>query len=87
MSLHSRNISVSKPAAGGATREEDVQTARAELKATQARIDMFQAQIRQAEASLRSDRRATRAFTRQWPAPWSPSMHAKARPTLSNRRH
>ncbi|SDT30884.1 membrane fusion protein, macrolide-specific efflux system [Pseudomonas sp. Z003-0.4C(8344-21)] len=42
-------------AAGGATREEDVQTARAELKATQARIDMFQAQIRQAEASLRSD--------------------------------
>ncbi|MBN2993104.1 efflux RND transporter periplasmic adaptor subunit [Pseudomonas cedrina subsp. fulgida] len=42
-------------AAGNATREEDVQTASAELKATQARIDMFQAQIRQARASLRSD--------------------------------
>ena len=44
-----------KLAAGGATREEDVQTARAEVRATQARIDMFQAQIRQAQASLRSD--------------------------------
>ncbi|WP_411379253.1 efflux RND transporter periplasmic adaptor subunit [Pseudomonas sp. MPB26] len=42
-------------AAGNATREEDVQTASAELKATQARIDMYQAQIRQARASLRSD--------------------------------
>lgn len=41
--------------AGGATREEDVQTAQAEVRATQARIDMFQAQIRQAQASLRSD--------------------------------
>ncbi|MCQ6259213.1 efflux RND transporter periplasmic adaptor subunit [Pseudomonas sp. Q11] len=41
--------------AGGATREEDVQTARAEVRATQARIDMFQAQIRQAQANLRSD--------------------------------
>jgi len=40
---------------GGATREEDVQTARAEVRATQARIAMFQAQIRQAQASLRSD--------------------------------
>ncbi|WLH97451.1 efflux RND transporter periplasmic adaptor subunit [Pseudomonas hefeiensis] len=40
---------------GGATREEDVQTARAEVRATQARIDMFQAQIRQAQANLRSD--------------------------------
>ncbi|CAI8795570.1 efflux RND transporter periplasmic adaptor subunit [Pseudomonas serboccidentalis] len=50
-------------AAGGATREEDVQTARAELKATQARIDMFQAQIRQAEASLRSDQ-AELGYTR-----------------------
>jgi len=49
--------------AGGATREEDVQTARAELKATQARIDMFQAQIRQAEASLRSDQ-AELGYTR-----------------------
>ncbi|WP_017255577.1 efflux RND transporter periplasmic adaptor subunit [Pseudomonas tolaasii] len=42
-------------AAGNATREEDVQTAKAELSATQARVDMFQAQIRQARASLRSD--------------------------------
>ncbi|WP_085695037.1 MULTISPECIES: efflux RND transporter periplasmic adaptor subunit [unclassified Pseudomonas] len=50
-------------AAGGATREEDVQTARAELKATQARIDMIQAQIRQAEASLRSDQ-AELGYTR-----------------------
>ncbi|RVD74937.1 efflux RND transporter periplasmic adaptor subunit [Pseudomonas koreensis] len=50
-------------AAGGATREEDVQTARTELKATQARIDMFQAQIRQAEASLRSDQ-AELGYTR-----------------------
>ena len=50
-------------AAGGATREEDVQTARAELRATQARIDMFQAQIRQAEASLRSDQ-AELGYTR-----------------------
>ncbi|WDR38248.1 efflux RND transporter periplasmic adaptor subunit [Pseudomonas serboccidentalis] len=50
-------------AAGGATREEDVQTARAEVKATQARIDMFQAQIRQAEASLRSDQ-AELGYTR-----------------------
>ena len=50
-------------AAGGATREEDVQTARAELKATQARVDMFQAQTRQAEASLRSDQ-AELGYTR-----------------------
>lgn len=49
--------------AGGATREEDVETARAELKATQARIDMFRAQIRQAEASLRSDQ-AELGYTR-----------------------
>ncbi|AZF27518.1 efflux RND transporter periplasmic adaptor subunit [Pseudomonas sp. R2-60-08W] len=41
--------------AGNATREEDVQTAKAELSATQARVEMFQAQIRQARASLRSD--------------------------------
>nr|WP_314477637.1 efflux RND transporter periplasmic adaptor subunit [uncultured Pseudomonas sp.] len=39
----------------GATREEDVQAADAQLSVTQARIDMFQAQIRQAHASLRSD--------------------------------
>ncbi|WP_426101387.1 MULTISPECIES: efflux RND transporter periplasmic adaptor subunit [unclassified Pseudomonas] len=42
-------------AAGNATREEDVQTAKAELSATQARVAMFQAQILQAQASLRSD--------------------------------
>ncbi|RWU20861.1 efflux RND transporter periplasmic adaptor subunit [Pseudomonas alkylphenolica] len=42
-------------AAGGATREEDVQSAQAELKVTQARIDMYRAQIRQAQANLRSD--------------------------------
>ena len=41
--------------AANATREEDVQTAKAELSATQARVDMFQAQILQAQASLRSD--------------------------------
>lgn len=41
--------------AGNATREEDVQTAKAELSATQARVEMFQAQILQAQASLRSD--------------------------------
>ena len=50
-------------AVGGATREEDVQTAQAELRVTQARIDMFQAQIRQAEASLRSDQ-AELGYTR-----------------------
>jgi len=50
-------------AAGGATREEDVQTAQAELRATQARVDMFQAQIRQAQASLRSDQ-AELGYTR-----------------------
>ena len=50
-------------AAGGATREEDVQTAQAEQRATQARIEMFQAQIRQAEASLRSDQ-AELGYTR-----------------------
>ena len=41
--------------AGNATREEDVQTARAELSATQARVAMFQAQILEAQARLRSD--------------------------------
>lgn len=50
-------------AAGGATRDEDVQTAEAELRATQARVDMFQAQIRQAQASLRSDQ-AELGYTR-----------------------
>ncbi len=42
-------------AAGNATREEDVQTAKAELSAAQARVDKFRAQILQAQASLRSD--------------------------------
>lgn len=42
-------------AAGGATREEDVQAAHAQLRSAQARIDRYQAQIRQARATLRSD--------------------------------
>ncbi|KAA0947682.1 efflux RND transporter periplasmic adaptor subunit [Pseudomonas sp. ANT_H14] len=50
-------------AAGGATRDEDVQTAHAELDATQARIDMFKAQISQAQASLRVDQ-AELGYTR-----------------------
>ncbi|SDU98269.1 efflux RND transporter periplasmic adaptor subunit [Pseudomonas mucidolens] len=50
-------------AAGGATRDEDVQIARAELHATQARIDMFKAQISQAQASLRVDQ-AELGYTR-----------------------
>ena len=61
-------------AAGGATREEDVQTARAEVRATQARIDMFQAQIRQAQASLRSDE-AELGYTRIY-APMSGTVVA-----------
>ena len=39
----------------------DVQTARAEVRATQARIDMFQAQILQAQASLSARDGATPA--------------------------
>lgn len=42
-------------ASAGATREEDLQAADAQLKVIQARIDMYLAQIRQAQASLRSD--------------------------------
>jgi macrolide-specific efflux system membrane fusion protein len=61
-------------AAGGATREEDVQTAQAELKATQARIDMYKAQIRQAQASLRSDQ-AELGYTRIY-APMSGTVVA-----------
>ena len=38
----------------GATRDEDVQTAQARLLTTQARIDMYRAQILQAQATLRS---------------------------------
>lgn len=61
-------------AAGGATREEDVQTAQAELHATQARIDMFRAQIAQAQASLRSDE-AELGYTRIY-APMSGTVVA-----------
>ncbi|WP_095148040.1 efflux RND transporter periplasmic adaptor subunit [Pseudomonas sp. Irchel s3a18] len=71
-------------AAGGATREEDVQTARAELRATEARIQMFQAQIRQAEASLRSDQ-AELGYTRIY-APMSGTvvaLDARAGQTLN----
>ncbi|WP_335944511.1 efflux RND transporter periplasmic adaptor subunit [Pseudomonas sp. G166] len=60
--------------AGGATREEDVQTAQAEVRATQARIDMFQAQIHQAQASLRSDE-AELGYTRIY-APMSGTVVA-----------
>ncbi|MFO2465914.1 efflux RND transporter periplasmic adaptor subunit [Pseudomonas sp. 15FMM2] len=60
--------------AGNATREEDVQTAKAELSATQARVDMFQAQIRQARASLRSDE-AELGYTRIY-APMSGTVVA-----------
>ncbi|NIE78202.1 efflux RND transporter periplasmic adaptor subunit [Pantoea sp. Ap-967] len=42
-------------AKAGATREEDLQSAEAQLKVAQARIAMYQAQILQAKASLRSD--------------------------------
>lgn len=71
-------------AAGGATREEDVQTAHAELRATEARIQMFQAQIRQAEASLRSDQ-AELGYTRIY-APMSGTvvaLDARAGQTLN----
>jgi macrolide-specific efflux system membrane fusion protein len=45
-------------AAGGATRAEDVQAAESEFHATQARVNMFKAQILQAQAALRSDEAA-----------------------------
>ncbi|KAF1029865.1 MAG: Macrolide export protein MacA [Pseudomonas sp.] len=61
-------------AAGQATREEDVQSAKAELSATQARIEMFQAQIGQAKASLRSDE-AQLGYTRIY-APMSGTVVA-----------
>ncbi|CAN7448089.1 efflux RND transporter periplasmic adaptor subunit [Pseudomonas solani] len=44
-----------KLAASGATRDEDLQVAHAQQRSTQARIAMIQAQIRQAQATLRSD--------------------------------
>lgn len=71
-------------AAGGATREEDVQTAHAEQRATEARLQMFQAQIRQAEASLRSDQ-AELGYTRIY-APMSGTvvaLDARAGQTLN----
>ncbi|POD33800.1 efflux transporter periplasmic adaptor subunit [Pseudomonas syringae pv. syringae] len=52
-------------AARGATRAEDVQAAESEFRATQARVDMFKAQILEAQAALRSDEAAlgyTRIF-------------------------
>jgi len=61
-------------AAGGATREEDIQSAQAQLKVTQARIDMYRAQIRQAQASLRSDE-AELGYTRIY-APMSGTVVA-----------
>lgn len=56
-------------AAAGATRDEDVQTAAAQLKVTCARIDMFQ-QIRQPVPACAATRPswATRASTRRWTA-------------------
>ncbi|WP_060481504.1 efflux RND transporter periplasmic adaptor subunit [Pseudomonas sp. NBRC 111119] len=50
-------------AATGATREEDLQLAQAQLKVTQARTNMFEAQILQAQANLRSDK-AELGYTR-----------------------
>lgn len=44
-----------KLTASGATRDEDLQVAHAQQRSTQARIAMIQAQIRQAQATLRSD--------------------------------
>ncbi|CAM3599992.1 efflux RND transporter periplasmic adaptor subunit [Pseudomonas wadenswilerensis] len=61
-------------AAGGATRNEDVQSAQAQLKVTQARIDMYRAQIRQAQANLRSDE-AELGYTRIY-APMSGTVVA-----------
>ena len=61
-------------AAGNATREEDVQTAKAELSAAQARVDKFRAQILQAQASLRSDE-AELGYTRIY-APMSGTVVA-----------
>ena len=61
-------------AKGGATRDEDVQAAQAEVRTTQARIDMFQALIRQARAGLRSDE-AELGYTRIY-APMSGTVVA-----------
>ncbi|MFI8336531.1 efflux RND transporter periplasmic adaptor subunit [Pseudomonas taetrolens] len=61
-------------ALGGATRQEDIQSAQAEVRTTQARVNMFQAQIRQAQASLRSDE-AELGYTRIY-APMSGTVVA-----------
>ena len=61
-------------AQGGATRQEDIQSAQAEVRTTQARVNMFQAQIRQAQASLRSDE-AELGYTRIY-APMSGTVVA-----------
>ncbi|KQB54133.1 hemolysin secretion protein D [Pseudomonas endophytica] len=61
-------------AKGGATRTEDVQSALAEVRTTRARVDMFQAQIHQAQASLRSDE-AELGYTRIY-APMSGTIVA-----------
>ncbi|WP_122260205.1 efflux RND transporter periplasmic adaptor subunit, partial [Pseudomonas syringae group genomosp. 3] len=61
-------------AAGGATRAEDVQAAQSEFRATQARVDMFKAQILEAQAALRSDEAAL-GYTRIY-APMSGTVVA-----------
>ncbi|RMT79234.1 efflux RND transporter periplasmic adaptor subunit [Pseudomonas viridiflava] len=61
-------------AAGGATRAEDVQAAESEFHATQARVDMFKAQILEAQAALRSDEAAL-GYTRIY-APMSGTVVA-----------
>ena len=61
-------------AKGGATREEDVQAALAEVRTTQARTNMVDAQISQARASLRSDE-AELGYTRIY-APMSGTVVA-----------
>ncbi|MCU1726764.1 efflux RND transporter periplasmic adaptor subunit [Pseudomonas sp. 7P_10.2_Bac1] len=69
--MYQRQLNLAK---GGATREEDIQSAQAQVQTTQARIDMFQAQIRQAQASLRSDE-AELGYTRIY-APMSGTVVA-----------
>ncbi|MHC6226518.1 efflux RND transporter periplasmic adaptor subunit [Pseudomonas sp. X10] len=61
-------------AASGSTRDEDLQNALAQVEVTRARIGMYRAQIRQAEASLRSDE-AELGYTRIY-APMSGTVVA-----------
>ena len=68
---YQRQLNLAK---GGATREEDIQSALAEVRTTQARTDMVQAQILQAQASLRSDE-AELGYTRIY-APMSGTVVA-----------